>query len=515
MVIRMVAIAAAVLAAACGDGREDEPSPFAGQFDDPADFPRDGCEDGGAAGIAPEGIWHTLIQLDFPERWFPAVFRVAAGAERGTINGRPASVSWTGGDLIVRAEWTGADGAPRLLAFDACARTPDGGVAGAVARCAGAACETGEFIGQKIVRRPGEAEADGLALVSEWAGPPGSPWPAGSKTLDVQVRDGRAYVVRQCDLRIVDVGTPARPRDLGAAVVPDCGVEYWNDIQVVTAQDRTYALVASSARGVIVLDVSDPQAPTEVATFPQTIGTSGVVPHEANDHQVNVHTVYVDGTLAYAANLSTGGIDIHDVADPRNPLRRGEYVHASVATDPRSFVHDLYVVDGRAYLDHWSQGLVVVDVADPARSAAVGQYADYGWRTNHSNWVTTAGGRLISVMGDEMYYAHVRIVDVDPASPEYMTEIGSFETRPEVSVHNIVAIGELAYVTHYQDGLRLLDLRDPTRPQQIAYYNTWRAATAPGESFYEGAIAVDVSADGRLIYVADTERGLLVLRPAP
>jgi hypothetical protein len=157
--------------------------------------------------------------------------------------------------------------------------------------------------------------------------------------------------------------------------------------------------------------------------------------------------------------------------------------------------------------------MMIVDVSNPAAPALVGAFAGYGERTSHSSWVTQVGERKIAVHGDEQWGAHVRIVDVTEGTGAFATGIGEWQTRPEVSVHNIMAFGDRAYVAHYQDGIRILDLSDPTAPEEVAHYQTWPGYdTAYGYSFYESAIGIDVDVDAGLVYVADTHRGLLVLR---
>ena len=106
----------------------------------------------------------------------------------------------------------------------------------------------------------------------------------------------------------------------------------------------------------------------------------------------------------------------------------------------------------------------------------------------------------------------LRINDDDPASPTFGQVIGRYQSRPEVGIHNIEVVGDKAYIAYYQDGLRVLDLSDPTQPREIAHYNTWDEATAPGDAF-EGALGVRV-ANG-LIYVADDLQGLVILRELP
>ena len=70
-------------------------------------------------------------------------------------------------------------------------------------------------------------------------------------------------------------------------------------------------------------------------------------------------------------------------------------------------------------------------------------------------------------------------------------------------------VGDKAYIAYYQDGVRVVDLSNPAEPREVAHYNTWDIDNAYGSSF-EGALGIRV-VDG-LIYVADSERGLLILR---
>ena len=59
----------------------------------------------------------------------------------------------------------------------------------------------------------------------------------------------------------------------------------------------------------------------------------------------------------------------------------------------------------------------------------------------------------------------------------------------------------------------MLDLSDPTQPTAVAHYQTWPGPESGyGQSFYEGAIGVDLDTQKGLIYLADTHRGLLILQ---
>jgi hypothetical protein len=253
--------------------------------------------------------------------------------------------------------------------------------------------------------------------------------------------------------------------------------------------------MASNLVGVVVVDVTAPAAP-------EIVGHFGSAPFPGEPK--NTHTLFVDGGKAYIATGGVG-IEIFDLADPRAPARLGEY-------SPGTYVHDLYVAGDRAYLDAWEGGLVIVDVSNPASPTEVGRFADYGETSSHSNWVTQVGARRIAVHGDEQWGAHVRIVDVTEGTAAFSDGIGEWQTRPEVSVHNIMAFGDRALLAHYQDGIRVLDLSDPTAPVEVAHFATWPGYHRDyGYSFFEGAVGLDVDAARGRIYVADSHRGLLIL----
>jgi hypothetical protein len=93
-----------------------------------------------------------------------------------------------------------------------------------------------------------------------------------------------------------------------------------------------------------------------------------------------------------------------------------------------------------------------------------------------------------------------------------MQPIAEWKTRDYVSIHNLMAFGTKAYFTYYQDGVRVLDMSDPTHPQQVGYYNTWDPqADYTTSFFFESAVGLDVDLTRKLIFVADSPRGLLIL----
>lgn len=480
-----------------------------GPYDSPEDFDRARCVTPPALdGVDLTGVWHMDMSLPGYGK-LAGVFRLFDDEQpyRARLFGAPQNwVRATVTDVFMRRAWTSAEGYARVHALDLCRINDDGSLSGQFVTCRDGDCTEGPIDAYRVddVTEPTSVN---MTLIAEYAGG-ATPWPTDSAiTANVRVKDNRAYLVRFGDgLRIVDVSTPAAPADLGHSPVAVAGSEIYNDVKLVEDQSgTTFALVASDVRGAVAIDVSNPANPVEVSTFPQP---------PLGENRVKVHTIFVEGTRAYLANTGDGGIEIWDVADPRSPQKLGQYIAPGAAL-AGAFVHDLFVENNIAYLNYWRLGMVILDASDPASPVVLGTFDSYDRRKSHSNWVTTAGGRKISVHGDEDFDAHVRIVDVDPNSVAFVNEIGSFQTRKQVSVHNIMAVGELAFVTYYQDGFRVLDLSDPTQPTEIAHYRTWPGSSglAPGygDNFFEGAIGVEYDAVSGLIYVADTHRGLFIL----
>ena len=346
--------------------------------------------------------------------------------------------------------------------------------------------------GERLNDLPGErfgwkepALASGLSLVGELGTGLGA---APFDGLNVVVDGTFAYVVGYTGLDIIDVSDPAQPVARGK--VAD---EYFNDVKIVRANGRVVAY-ASASFDTWVIDVTAPDAPEVLAPL-----------------GFYSHSVFVEASSGsprlYLADY-TNDVPIFDVSDPRTPVMIG------VARDPGPMagIHDLFVDGDMIYVNNTTAGFTALDVSAGLASPAVerGRYPTNGY--SHASWVGTAGGRRIALHGDEGMTPDggslLKVLDGDPASPTFLTEIGRYQSRPEVGIHNFQLVGDKVYIAYYQDGVRVVDLADPTQPREVAHYNTWGVETAPGGGF-EGALGIRVA--GGRIYVAERQRGLLIL----
>lgn len=469
-------------------------------YQSPSDMPSELCTRGSFAGATFPGLYHAEVRGDGQR--FELTAQVA---ERVPQPGKPwtalrATVAAVDAELVVASRdglFLRAVDAQGLRALWLCARDDQGTLRGSYARCTDRGCYVAEVTGKAVVRLD-EPAAHGLSLLGEIGGH--GQWDPGL-AVNVRVANGVAYVANyHGGLRIVDVSDPARPKDLGHVPTED-EQEIYNDVKVVPGVGgKVYALAASNTRAVVVIDVTSPTAPFIAGHF-------GAQP----ERSANVHTLAVANGRAYLANTRVG-LDIYDVSDPLAARLLGTFSHPA----RRGFLHDLHVLGDRAYLNWWDAGMAIVDVSQPAALRLVGNFAGYGEVTSHSSWAFEQAGRRFALHGDEQYGAHLRIVDVTEGTPQFTTVVSQWMTRPEVSIHNVMAMGHLAVISYYHDGVRVLDLQDPNRPQPVAWFNTWPGASndplASSPSFFQGAIGVDVDPLTRTLYVADSARGLVILR---
>ena len=225
--------------------------------------------------------------------------------------------------------------------------------------------------------------------------------------------------------------------------------------------------------------------------------------YNSNALVTQAHNVYVDTATArlYVCGPSGHALSVYDIAVPNDPQLLAHF-------DLVTYVHDAFVRNDTAYLNCGDQGLFVYDFSDPTAPVLLGSlttYTDLGY--NHSGWLSVDGGTY--VFADESEGRRMKVCDVSDLSD--IQVLGLFNSgEAETIPHNLMLKDGLVYVSHYNDGLRIFDVSEPTVPVQVGYYDTW---DHPFDgSHYRGAWGVYAFLPSGRILIADRQSGLYLFR---
>jgi hypothetical protein len=338
---------------------------------------------------------------------------------------------------------------------------------------------------------------------------------------DVWAHKDVAYLgnLRQVDCRpangvwAIDLRDPARPRPLASfARFPGSDGE---DVWVGSVRTRSFKgdLAAVGLQpcsrqgpgfaGLALYDVTDPARPRELGRLATGVA-SGV--HELGVVQRPDGRVLALAAVPYSFNLSQGrqgDLRIVDITDPRRPRQLADWdirrdgpaeARGQLAARRDVFCHSAwpFAKGGKVAAAFWAAGELFLDIGDPAAPRLVGQTpyrAEDGYRGAHSGWFNE--DETLFVQNDEAMAAvgsgsraswtFQRVFDTSSlARPRLLSTFatesavpgkdGRVATDGIYSVHNAVVKGDLEYVSWYSDGVRVVDLADPGRPREVAWF---------------------------------------------
>jgi len=220
----------------------------------------------------------------------------------------------------------------------------------------------------------------------------------------------------------------------------------------IDAQGRLIAngLGAGGTGGVKALSLADPVHPVEIGNL-----TGFAAPP--------TYGSYIRGDTLFSTNVYDGDVQIRDITNLSLP------VVLSTFPTPLRLVWNLWLTDDGRYL-------LVTDFAP------------------------NAGGYL-------------NIYDVsNPSAPARVsTFLGPNPDHPfHTSARDVRVRGNLAYCAWTADGLRIVDISDPTMPVEVGYYDTEPLEDLPGQEHPGGRGVYPFLPSGNIL-VSDYDNGLFVL----
>lgn len=302
-------------------------------------------------------------------------------------------------------------------------------------------------------------------------------------------------------LYVWDVSDPTSPVRTDSVVVDARTV---NDVKI--RADGSLAVITheqsgDGLNGITLLDLTDPAHPSVITRF-----TSGLTS--------GVHNVWVEGDYVYVAADGPGsGLRIVDISDPTHPTTVASYYAGS------SFLHDVYVRDGLAFLSHWNAGLVILDVGNgvaggsPSNPAEVSRITTAGGEV-HNAWYWPTTGYVF--VGEEDFGAPGIMHVVDASDLSRPKEVATFRV-PGATPHNFWLDEERAilYAAWYERGIRALDVSGELlgalelQGREIASREYGTGSGCPGST---GTCTWAPQLHNGLLYLSDMNTGLWVLQ---
>jgi len=190
-------------------------------------------------------------------------------------------------------------------------------------------------------------------------------------------------------------------------------------------------------------------------------------------------SVAVSGNYAYCA-ADQNGLIIVDITDPANPFVKGRY-------NTPGHSRSVKVTGNYAYVADKYGGLRIVNISNPSAPTLAGScHYGNGWAED-----LDLSGNYAYVSYD---YGGLRVFNIsDPANP---TWVSSFATEDDTE--GIAVSGNYAYIPLEDDGIQVVNISNPAAPYQAQ----WLKKGDSGE---------DVAISGNYAYVTDSGDGLLIL----
>ncbi|MEN3341460.1 MAG: hypothetical protein V7644_864 [Actinomycetota bacterium] len=318
---------------------------------------------------------------------------------------------------------------------------------------------------------------------------------------------------------VLDVSDAEQPRIVAQWPAP--AGTHTHKVQVadglLLVNEERFQQAGEWSAGLVVYDVSEPLAPRRVGRF--ELGGDGV-------HRI----VWTGGRYAHVSATPPGFADriwlVLDLADPARPVEAARWwLDEPKPAGRRYAAHHALLEDGTAYLGYGDAGLVVLDVSDLTSPRLLARL-DWEPGGGTHTCLPLPGRRLVAVTDEQLRDGphaeprYVRLVDVSaPREPRVAgtcpEPAGAFAEQPvRFGPHNLhenragsYRSAELIFVTYFNAGLRVYDVADPARPQEVASWVPEQDAPQTNDLYVE--------AGGRVWVTDRFTGGLSCLEPEP
>jgi choice-of-anchor B domain-containing protein len=294
-----------------------------------------------------------------------------------------------------------------------------------------------------------------------------------------------AIVGRVDGTSFVEVTDPANPIYLGDLPLTEgAKPNLWRDIKVY----KNHAFIVADGAGPHGMQIFDL---TQLRDVPGAPVTFKVTAHYDRIH--SAHNIVINEATGYAYPVGNsmggetcgGALHMIDVRDPTSPKFAGCYADPSTGKARTGYTHDAQCViyhgpdeqyKGREIcLNSSETALGIADVTDKQNPKPISvasypnvAYAHQGWLTDdHRYFYLDDEGDELAGTAPKTRTLVFDLSDLD--DPVVAREF--FGTTPATD-HNLYVRGRYMYQSNYVSGLRVVDIKDPTNPVEVGYFDT-------------------------------------------
>jgi choice-of-anchor B domain-containing protein len=293
-------------------------------------------------------------------------------------------------------------------------------------------------------------------------------------------QDGRelALIGTTDGTSIVDLSIPTQPMEIAFISGPS---SIWRDIKT----HASYAYVVTEGGGGLQIVHLEASPPNLVATWDSTF--------------TSAHNIAISDGVAYVVgakkNNSAVGTRFLSLANPIAPQEVGAFTNW--------YIHDCVVRSDTMFAAAISNDFLgIVDVSDKSAPTVV---TTFTWpASNAHNCDVTSDGRYV-LTTDEAVGGDLHIFDI--ADLGNVRQVATWTANPDAIIHNVLIQGDLAYISYYTEGVRIVDIAVPEAPVEVGFYDTF-----PGVSGgFNGVWGVYPYAPSGVIYASDRSTGLYAI----
>ncbi|MCH8903156.1 MAG: choice-of-anchor B family protein [Bacteroidetes bacterium] len=231
----------------------------------------------------------------------------------------------------------------------------------------------------------------------------------------------------------------------------------WREMTVINDFAYVVSEGSGTGSGMQVIDLSYlPDSVHLVMTFDSTFTTAHII---SKDIDGDTNYVYVSGAG------TTQGIHIIDISNPATPVEVSVYAPY--------YIHDCHIRGNRLYAAaFYLPSLDILDITNKANPQVIAKFTTSSSNI-HSCWTTQDSKYIITT--HELNGEPAYVLDIQDSLNIFV--VAEYTANTTSLVHNPYIKGKYAYMTHNSEGLRILDLYDPTVPVEVGYYDTWAGAS--------------------------------------